>query len=242
MKSRFITLAVLVIFACNLYSQSAIEEEGWHFGFRGGVGMSWMTGLNKAKSEGLPNVDYYISSDFKAKPKFLWEIGFSFQYIKPKEYFIQIDYLAYTEGGAKLNGVGRKSNDDITALNMPSMQLKSYFGKKVALNSSGSTRFVVGGDPYLAYLFPGYGGSSDTHYYEVYDPDYDYWYEESYSVGGDKPDVNNIEIGANILAGIECKDTQFALTFDYGITKPFKNSRLNSRNMSVRFIITTYIF
>lgn len=218
----FITGAI-----CYSHAQYSEYSESRHrMGFRVGIGLSSISGLHNVESKGLPNVNYEINN-FKASPKFSWDIGYSYQYEKDEKFYFQSDILFANATGTSVKGVTRKYENDISSINITGLYLETFMGRKIMLNNG--NMFAIGAGPYLEFQYStGYGGSGDLVYHEVCDED-GYCWEESSVVGGEGPKKQTFGMGLTLMIGFEFGNNQIALIGTQGLTNVFKNSDYNSK-------------
>lgn len=246
MRKAYILLVVVSLFSLMTYSQNFnhryINEVNQKVGFYVGAGLSTITGLERAEQYGLPNVDYRIEN-FSFDPKFMWDIGFSYQYEKVNKFFLQTNTSIFNVIGAKIKGVSNKEGSDINSINTGGFLSHLFGGKK--LNIKEDLNVLIGIGPcFFVNYSAGYGGSGDLIYYEkeYYDEYYgEYYYKtESFVGNGESPSVNLFGVGANAMIGIEAKNWQIGIISDYCFTKMFRDSRFNSHHKSVKLSFVYY--
>lgn len=237
MKVSIAFVLFLCVFCFSSPAQSSYyntKPESKHlFGFTGGIGLSTITGLKAVEIYGLPGTDYSIQG-FSSGYKFMFDMGFVYQYEKTDKYFLQTNAIFFNTTGAKIDGVSKKYESDIDAINVGGLLFHLLGGKKI--NIKNNTKIIAGAGPciYVDYA-AGYGGSGEIIYYDNGD------YEESIVVGGESPDVNLFGLGMNAIIGIETDNWQIGVIGDYGLTKVFKDSRFKSYHKSIKLSITYFL-
>lgn len=211
MKKQYI-VSILIFLSSYCFSQ-----EYSYVGIRVGGGISTLKGL-----QGYKELPIESENNLSVGNRFSWDLGFAFQEGLKNDVFYQVETLIGVMG-ASLDGAYRNSGIKINSVNLSSMQLSAYLGKKKALSNQLKLFVAVG-----AYIDWDFGSS--------------FFYDEGNESILISYDTNfrQWDLGMVALAGIEYRNIQFAFNPRFGLIDISPNGS-GIHHRGYKFAITYYL-